>query len=132
MQFYEKYLELCNSVGKSPSKVVLEIGLKKSAVTRWKSGGMPTDATAQKIADYFGVSVDYLLGEDKERKRPINMLQLFADEKEEPNTDGVELSEMEEKLLSLFRSVPADRQPFIIASIESALQLSGLFAVDGE
>lgn len=59
--FYERYLKLCNSVGKAPSAVALECGLKKSTVTRWKRGGNPTDATAQKIADYFGVSVDYLL-----------------------------------------------------------------------
>lgn len=60
MSFYSNFLAMCNNIGKTPSKVVTEVGLKKSAVTRWKAGGNPTDATAQKIADYFGVSVSEL------------------------------------------------------------------------
>ena len=70
MQFYEKYLDLCNSVGKSPSRVVLEVGLKKSAVTRWKAGGMPTDATAQKLADYFGCSISDLTADLEQKEMP--------------------------------------------------------------
>lgn len=65
MSFYSNFISLCNSREKTPSRVVLEVGLKKSAVTRWKAGGSPTDATAQKIADYFGVSVQELMGEEK-------------------------------------------------------------------
>lgn len=60
MNFYHTFLRLCNDVGKSPSKVILEIGGTKSAITRWKNGSMPTDATAQKIANYFGVPIDVL------------------------------------------------------------------------
>ena len=65
MSFYSNFLSMCNSIGKTPSKVVTEVGLKKSAVTRWKAGGNPTDATAQKIADYFGVSVSELTEKKK-------------------------------------------------------------------
>lgn len=60
--FYDNYVRLCNSIGKAPSAVAVELGLKKATVTRWKKGGNPTDANAQKIAEYFNVSVDYLLG----------------------------------------------------------------------
>lgn len=63
--FYDNFVKLCNSIDKSPSAVALEIGVQKSTVTRWKNGSMPTDATAQKIADYFGVSVDQLLGNEQ-------------------------------------------------------------------
>jgi len=45
--------------------VALELGFQKAAVTRWKKGGNPTDATVQKIANYFGVSTDFLLGSEK-------------------------------------------------------------------
>ncbi len=65
MSFYSNFLTMCNNIGKTPSKVVTEVGLKKSAVTRWKAGGNPTDATAQKIADYFGVPVLELTEERK-------------------------------------------------------------------
>lgn len=39
MSFYSNFLTMCNNIGKTPSKVVTEVGLKKSAVTRWKAGG---------------------------------------------------------------------------------------------
>lgn len=65
--FYDRYLYWCNKVGKTPSAVALEIGLKKSSVTRWKNGGGVTDATAKKVADYFGVTVTDFLDEQKEK-----------------------------------------------------------------
>lgn len=68
MSFYSNFLSMCNKIGKTPSRVVLEVGLKKSAVTRWKAGGNPTDATIQKIADYFGISASELM--DKEENTP--------------------------------------------------------------
>ena len=58
MTFYEKYLELCASVDKTPSGAALEMGLSKPTVNRWKNGGGITDATARKVAAYFGVPVD--------------------------------------------------------------------------
>lgn len=68
--FYKNFLSLCASVGKSPSAVVLEIGLKKSSVTRWKSDGMPSDITLTRIANFFGISVSELVAdaEDGEEK----------------------------------------------------------------
>ena len=73
MNFYDKYVEMCNKIGKAPSAVAIEIGLSKPSVNRWKHGGMPTDATAAKIASYFGVSVTYLLGKE-EQKNPTTKI----------------------------------------------------------
>ena len=67
MNFYDKYVEMCNKIGKAPSAVAIEIGLSKPSVNRWKNGGSPTDATAAKIASYFGVSVTYLLGKEEQK-----------------------------------------------------------------
>ena len=64
--FYDIFLQLCNSVNKAPSAVVQELGMNKSAVTNWKTRQTPPrDSTLRKIADYFNVSVDYLLGKEK-------------------------------------------------------------------
>lgn len=60
--FYDNYIRLCNSIDKSPSAVAVEIGIAKPTVNRWKNGSCPTDATLEKIANYFGVSKDELLG----------------------------------------------------------------------
>lgn len=59
--FYDNYIKLCNQAGKAPSFVAEEIGLKRSAVTSWKKGRTPTDANLQKIASYFGVTVESIL-----------------------------------------------------------------------
>lgn len=69
VDFYKKYIELCNKIGKSPSAVSVELGLSKSTVNRWKNGGSPTDATATKIASYFDVPVAYLKGWEEEQKK---------------------------------------------------------------
>lgn len=60
--FYDNFLKACNSIGKTPSAVLLEVGLGKSAGTRWKKGEMPTDATLQKLTDYFNIPKAELLG----------------------------------------------------------------------
>lgn len=80
MNFYNNFLTFCNSVGKKPSVVAEEIGLSKSLVTRWKAGKGVTDATAKRIADYFGVPVEYLLGPDDARGY-YDRLMLKMDEK---------------------------------------------------
>ena len=54
MNFYWNYVKQCNEIGKTPSRVAQEIGFSKSIISRWKNGSNPTDATAQKIAEYFG------------------------------------------------------------------------------
>ena len=65
--FYDNYVRLCAVAGKSPSAVAEAVGLYKSTVSNWKNRGTkPTDATAQKIADYFGVPVADLLEDKKE------------------------------------------------------------------
>lgn len=64
--FYINYVSLCNKIGKSPSAVAEELGFMRSVVTRWSKGTIPRQATLQKVADYFGVSVEYLLGKEKQ------------------------------------------------------------------
>lgn len=68
MGFYDNFIELCNVYGTYPSRVAEDIGLTKSAVTKWKNRGTtPTDVVLYKIADYFNISVDELLnGKQKE------------------------------------------------------------------
>lgn len=87
--FYDNYLRLCNSVGKSPSAVALEIGIEKSTVTRWKQGKSQTDANIRKVADYFGVPVSELT-EEKEKA---------------PTTDGERIPHRDKRELLAGRGV---------------------------
>lgn len=70
MAFYENYLKLCEKAGKTPSAAALEMGLSKPTVNRWKKGGGATDATALKVASYFGVTVEELTGESEQKEKP--------------------------------------------------------------
>ena len=78
--FYDRFTELCKLRGVSRSHVMIDIGLNKSNATFWKRGSVPKGDTLQKLADYFGVTVGYLLGMEDEPAPPIgaNARQLPA------------------------------------------------------
>ena len=60
--FFDVYSSLCEAKQKTPNGVAKELGFASASVTQWKHGSTPRPAALQKIADYFGVSVHYLLG----------------------------------------------------------------------
>lgn len=72
MDFYNRFIKLCNEKGIKPSPMLESIGIQKTAATNWKNRrSNPTQANLQKIADYFGVTVEYLKGETDIKKPPI-------------------------------------------------------------
>ena len=62
--FFDKYTELCKRKGKTPTGVAIELNVSRATVNYWKNGNVPKQDTLIKIANYFGVSVDYLLGNE--------------------------------------------------------------------
>lgn len=69
--FYDVYLSLCKRSNKKPSVVAAELGINKSNVSNWKNNGYtPRGEALQKIADYFGVTTDYLLTGEETEKAP--------------------------------------------------------------
>jgi transcriptional regulator with XRE-family HTH domain len=70
--FYSNYISLCAKHNKSASKVAEEIGLSRASANGWRNGAIPSEVNLQKIADYFGVTVEYLKGEEEEQKNPPN------------------------------------------------------------
>lgn len=61
--FYENFVTLCHARGETPSRVALNIGLSKAAVTNWKNHPdlKPSKAVLEKLAAYFDVSQEALL-----------------------------------------------------------------------
>lgn len=59
--FFNRFKELCDERGISVYRACTDIGLNRSAVAKWKNGGRPNGTTAAKLAEYFGVTTDYLL-----------------------------------------------------------------------
>lgn len=69
--FYDVYIDLCHSKGKSPSAVAQELGINKSNVSNWKNNGYtPRGSVLNKIAEYFGVTTDFLLTGEETKKAP--------------------------------------------------------------
>jgi transcriptional regulator with XRE-family HTH domain len=59
---YEKYKELRDKKGVSDYRVAVETGINKSTFSDWASGrSAPKIEKLKKIADYFGVGIDYFL-----------------------------------------------------------------------
>ena len=78
--FYSNFESLCQSKGLSPTKAVQNIGLSTGNLKNWKEGRIPKTDVLTKIAEYFDVSVDYLLGnepksEDKELTEYLEFLK---------------------------------------------------------
>lgn len=64
--FWDNFVNQCEKIEKSPTVVVEELGFKRSAVTSWKNGALPQVKNRKKIADYFGITVEELMGTKKE------------------------------------------------------------------
>lgn len=67
--FYDIYCDLCAQKGLTPSGAAAQIGFNRATVSAWKrEQSTPNNILLKKIADYFGVTTDYLLtGEQKEK-----------------------------------------------------------------
>ena len=91
--FYENFKRLCSERGTTPTAVAKAMGISTSMTANWKKGGVPRADTLQKVADHFGVSTSYLLGN-------VQLdLQHFAAKEKEPTVT------VDPKLLSLIDSM---------------------------
>lgn len=71
--FFDNFVRLCEQKGVKPSRALTEAGVPKSAYSYWRTeassgnDAKPTSQNAVKLAQYFNVTVDYLLtGNQKE------------------------------------------------------------------
>ena len=62
--FYEKLQSFCKKKGITLSTLIRDLGLSSGNLSKWKKGGRPRAATAQKIASYLGVSLDSLFQDE--------------------------------------------------------------------
>ena len=68
--FYDNFLSLCKSQNISPIEIRRALGISQSTMASWKSRGLtPKYETLSKISDYFGVSIDYLLGNTEQKEK---------------------------------------------------------------
>lgn len=127
MNFYERFVCLCNKVGKTPSRVAMEIGLSKPTVNRWKNGSCPTDATAMKIAEYFGVSIQELTGEADlgdmlyEAARDNGLVKSPFEKEKSTATKDDGLTESQRKLFNLAKDLPEEKAELLLQLMQSMI-----------
>lgn len=118
---YEIFEQLLQKNGVTPYKVAKEAGVTQTALSNWKSGrSTPTTKTLQKIADYFGVTIDYLMTGNESGEKNSSPLT----SRDQRDIEKI-LEQTREQLTSqeglMFDGDPAS--PEAIESILSAMQI---------
>lgn len=65
--FWERFVKECERKGLKPNPAGKEIGVSSATITKWSQGVIPRGENLNKVASYFGVTSDYLLGNTDER-----------------------------------------------------------------
>ena len=95
MTLYERVSELAKKQGLSVFDLADRLNLSRNSIYSWKKSS-PKAETLQKVADYFDVSVDYLLGRTENPNPVGNSHELEWD-------DIIFKDSEEEDLLAAFR-----------------------------
>ena len=69
--FFTRFQNLCRRNGTTVNAVGRIVGASSGSITAWKQGTEPRPSMVLKIAEYFGVTSDYLLGLDE---KPADVL----------------------------------------------------------
>lgn len=117
---YEIFEELCTKKGITPYRVCKETGLTTATISNWKAGRyVPKADKMQKIADYFGVSIEYL----RTGRTVSEIKETILKPKDEKDIETI--LENTEQLLRqpglMFEGKPASQES--INSILSAMQV---------
>lgn len=108
--FYDNLVTLCVKHNTTPSRVAIAIGLNKSSASNWKkTGQLPTDVNLQKLADYFSVSVDFLLnGTETKKDQPV--IDKSVDSRVKQQLINYLDSLSEEKIAALLTIIQSDEK----------------------
>ena len=109
MVFYEKLMYLIEERKITKNKLLTDLKLNRNSIQNWqKQGSKPRTDTMAQIADYFNVSVDYLIGRaDSEINRE--------------NPGGVVLNEKERDFIFEFRRLSDSEKDSILTVISNYL-----------
>lgn len=79
---YQRFYELLTARGTTVYKVAKETGIPPSTFSDWKSGrSVPKADKLKRIADYFGISLDAMLGSDVGRRIDLDSIRRARDAK---------------------------------------------------
>ncbi|NLT38972.1 MAG: helix-turn-helix domain-containing protein [Clostridiales bacterium] len=77
--FYDRFMELCRDKGLSPGGAAARIGFNRASINVWRnSGNPPKRDLLVKIASFFGVTTDYLLGLEQKNEREKRLVPVLG------------------------------------------------------
>jgi len=104
-----------------------DLDIHPTTVTNWLSGKTPRKKTLAILSDYFGVSVDYLLGNEKQKTPVTDSDGLTEQDKKDI---AVELEQLMQEMQNsgdlMFDGEPAT--PEAMESLRQAMQLGLTYA----
>lgn len=124
--FYDNFLALCKQKNVAPSAVMRAIGLNKSSATYWKKGSIPSSDTLQKLADYFSVTVDFLLGEYGRGYKKGFELGVYGTDREiygELMIKGYTFSSQEEQIIAALSKLNLNGQQKAAERVEELTEI---------
>lgn len=111
---YDIFEKLCAEKGVTPYRVCKETGLTTSTISNWKAGRYtPKADKLQKIADFFGVSIEFLMGAEEKEESSI----YYTNEE----TAAIAQDIFENKELRLLFDAARDAEPEDLTAVHSML-----------
>lgn len=93
---FDRVKELSENRGENIKTVAVKLGFSENALYKWKNQS-PKSETLEKVADYFNVSTDYLLGRTDQKNLPEdNTVHTIAAHHDGEEWTEEELEEIEE------------------------------------
>ena len=108
MTFFDRINELCVRNGISADKLCKDLNLSNATATKWRKGAIPRNSTLKLIADYFGVTVDYLLTGEQKEKAP------------QETPEGLDA-----EIIKLYSSLPEEKKQQALSYLEFLLKQGG-------
>ena len=107
MDIYDRIHQIMVSKNITAATVCKNTGISSALMTQWKQRKQnPSGTKLQKVADYLGVSVDYLLGRDSNDTQSGKSSNEESDKKSA--SAAIELTENESNLLTAYRQLNAE------------------------
>ena len=104
--FWTIFSTLCADKNLSPNAVATELKIPSGSITAWRNGATPRTKSLTKIANYFGVTVDYLLNAEKENPTSVS-------------ADGVD--ELDKEALDIIHRLPPEKRAAGLAMLRGLL-----------
>ena len=93
MNVLSKVKELCKEKGIKLYQLEEYLGISKGGSSKWNKY-IPNSATLQNLADYFGVSIDYLLGRAEYKNRQEELIADWDSNEQNDLSDKVKMFDL--------------------------------------